>query len=118
MSFVARVSRPSCEKKPSLRIAGNVAIPFLPKGGRAGGQGRKFGGRQGCRKAWGCSGHLFFPRPRYAVTYSGLCEGSTRDISPFRPTRKKGGKRIRRGALSKPIRRPQDGTQRTSSAKT
>src|SRR5712664_4756153 len=113
MSFVARVSRPSCEKKPSLRIAGNVAIPFCPRAGAREGRGESAGGGRGAGKAWGCSGHLFFPRPRYAATYSGLCEGSTRDISPFRSTRKKGGKRIRRGALSKPIRRPKDGTQRT-----
>src|SRR5216683_7055996 len=30
------------------------------------------------RQTWGCSGHLFFPRPRHAALFTlGLCEGGT-----------------------------------------
>src|SRR6266849_1399834 len=119
MSFVARVSRPSCEKKPSLRIAGNVAIPFCPRAGAREGRGESSGGGRGAGKRGGARVIYFFHDldiRRYPLWP--MRRQYARYLGHFRPTRKKGGKRIRRGALSKPIRRPQDGTQRTSSAKT
>src|SRR6266851_5610454 len=60
MSFVARVSRPSCEKKPSLRIAGNVAIPFCPRAGAREGRGESSGGGRGAGKRGGARVIYFF----------------------------------------------------------
>src|SRR5713226_3823757 len=92
---------------------------FLFAQGRARGRaGEKVRGAAGVQESVGVLGssifsttsirrYLLWPMRRQYARYFAIS-----------PDAKKGGKRIRRGALCKPIRRPQDGTQRTSSAKT